>query len=136
MDRVMEVQPTILLYNLQEGERAETIRRYLNSAGIRIIDVLPAEYMQKLGALLGLPGFEKDAGPNMGFSFPEEMLVMFAFTEQVMDDFFQSFRDAQIASVGLKAAVTPTNINWNSKQLYEAISEEHARIMAAKKGKK
>ena len=127
------VQPTVLLYNIQEGERAETIRRYLAGAGIRIIDVLPAEYMQKLGALLGLPGFAKDAPPNMGFSFPEEMLVMFAFTDKVMDDFFQSFRDAGIASVGLKAAITPTNINWTSKQLYEAISEEHARMMAMEK---
>ena len=41
MDKVMEVQPTVLLYNLQEGERAEVIRRYLIGVGIRIIDVLP-----------------------------------------------------------------------------------------------
>ena len=34
---------------------------------------------------------------------------------------------------GLKAAITPTNINWTSKQLYEAISEEHRRIMDAKR---
>ena len=136
MDKVMEVQPTVLLYNLQEGERADVIRRYLTGAGIRIIDVLPAEYMQKLGALLELPGFSKDAGPSMGFSFSEEMLVMFAFTDKVMEDFFQSFRVANIDSVGLKAAITPTNINWTSKQLYEAISEEHVRVMAAKKGSK
>ena len=129
----LEAKPTVLLYNLQEGERAQTIRRYLTGAGIRIIDVLPAEYTQRLGALLELPGFSKDAGPNMGFSFPEEMLVMFAFTDKVMEDFFQSFREAGIASVGLKAAVTPTNINWTSKQLYEAISEEHARVMAMKR---
>ena len=130
---MMEVQPAVLLYNLQEGERAEKIRGYLAGAGIRIIDVLPAEYLQRLGALIGLPGFAKDAEPNMGFSFPEEMLVMFAFTDKVMEDFFQSFRDAKIASVGLKAAITPTNINWNSKQLYEAISEEHRRVMEAKR---
>ena len=129
----MEVQPTVLLYNLQEGERAETIRRYLSRAGIQIIDVLPSEYLQKLGALLRLPGFAKDAEPNLGFSFPEEMLVMFAFTDKVMEYFFQYFREAKIASVGLKAAITPTNINWNSKQLFEAISEEHRRIMDAKR---
>ena len=132
----MEVKPTVLLYNLQEGDRAGAIRRYLTGAEIRIIDVLPAEYMQRLGALLQLPGFEKNAAPNIGFSFTEEMLVMFAFTDKVMEDFFQFFRDAGIASVGLKAAVTPTNINWSSKQLYEAISEEHARVMAAKRGGK
>ena len=44
----------------------------------------------------------------MGFSFSEEMLVMFAFTDKVMEDFFQSFRDAEIASVGLIATITPT----------------------------
>lgn len=76
------VQPTVLLYNIQEGERAETIRRYLVGAGIRIIDVLPAEYMQKLGALLGLPGFAKDAPPNMGFSFPEEHARMMAMEKK------------------------------------------------------
>ena len=37
----MEVKPTVLLYNLQEGERAEKIRRYLVGEGIEIIDVLP-----------------------------------------------------------------------------------------------
>ena len=130
---MMEVQPTVLLYNLQEGERAETIRRYLIGAGIRIIDVLPAQFTHKLGALLDLPGFAKDAEPNMGFGFDEEMLVMFAFTDKVMEDFFQSFRDAGIPSVGLKAAITLTNINWNSRQLYEAISEEHRRIMETRK---
>ena len=132
----MEVKPTVLLYNLQEGERAEKIRRYLVGEGIEIIDVLPAEYLQTLGSLLKMPGFEKVAAPNMGFSFPEEMLVMFAFTDKVMNEFFQFFRDEGIPSVGLKAAITPTNINWNSKQLYEAISEEHARIMAAKQQQK
>ena len=132
----MEVKPTVLLYNLQEGERAEKIRRYLMGEGIEIIDVLPAEYLQTLGSLLKMPGFMKDAAPNMGFSFPEEMLVMFAFTDKVMNEFFQFFRDEGIPSVGLKAAITPTNINWNSKQLYEAISEEHARIMAAKQQQK
>jgi len=90
----LEAKPTVLLYNLQEGERADVIRRCLPPAGRR---------------------------------------AMFAFTDKVMEDFFQSFRDAKIASVGLKAAITPTNINWTSKQLYEAISEEHARVMAMKK---
>ena len=87
----MEVKPTVLLYNLQEGERAEKIRRYLMGKGIEIIDVLPAEYLQTLGSLLKMPGFTKDAAPNMGFSFPEEMLVMFAFTDKVMNEFFQFF---------------------------------------------
>ena len=75
MNGIKEVQSTVLLYNLQEGERAQTIRSYLTRAGIRIIDVLPAEYMQRLGSLLMLPGFAKDAPPNIGFSFPEEMLA-------------------------------------------------------------
>ena len=73
---MMEVQPAVLLYNLQEGERVQTIRSYLTRAGIRIIDVLPAEYMQRLGSLLMLPGFAKDAPPNLGFSFPEEYARM------------------------------------------------------------
>ena len=94
---MMEAQPTVLLYNLQEGERADVIRRCLPPAGRR---------------------------------------AMFAFTDKVMEDFFQSFRDAKIASVGLKAAITPNQYQLDLKtalSCHEAISEEHARVMAMKK---
>ncbi len=125
-------RPTVLLYGIREEGRRRQITDWLRRAGIRPVEVAPADYRQPLGSLLTLPGFASLPGAHLGPAFREEMLVMFAFREGMLSDFLRFFRDAGLAPVALKAMITPTNIQWSSLELYEALREEHAQIQAAK----
>ena len=120
------ITPTALLYNMQSGERAQKIRAYLQKTGVTVIDVLPADYRQPIGALAGVPGSERIREPNMGTGFTDEMLIMYQFDDMRMNAFFAFFRQEGLASVALKAVVTPTNASWNSIELHDEIAKEHA----------
>ena len=140
------MRPQVLLYNLRGTPKGELIRAYLKAAEIGAKDVAPSDYGKPLGELLGLPGFTEGSGKGkktgapvssilLQPGFTDEMPVMFLFTEQQMNDFLQFFRNAEVPRVELKAVVTPTNINWDSRRLHEAITAEHMQIINDKRSK-
>ena len=116
--------PTVLLFRQRDPVRFARISAYLRAKGIRPLPVESKELHQSIGALLGLPGFERKAGPWIGPETEEEMLVMFAFQGTMMKDFLQFFRDEGLPSVPLKAVATPTNVCWSALELYEELKKE------------
>ncbi|MBQ9707713.1 MAG: DUF3783 domain-containing protein [Firmicutes bacterium] len=128
MDLNFDMQPTVLLYNMQTSERGEKIRAYLTKTGVKVVDVLPADFRQPIGALAGVPGYERTSDIHMGAGFTDEMLIMHMFDDMRMNAFFAFFRQAGLQSVDLKAVVTPTNAEWNSIDLHDEISKEHAMM--------
>lgn len=127
-----KLRPKVLLYGFRDPERRRQITDWLNKAGVLPVEVPPAQYHQTLGALLALPGFDPGAGVHFGPAFREEMLVMFGLPEETARRFLRFFREAGLAPVALKAMATPTNLQWSSLALYEALQEEHAYFQAAK----
>lgn len=128
MERISERRPAVLLYNMSEGADNEKICEYLEKTGVRVIHVRTTDYRQPLGALAGVPGYERTAEISFGKTFEEPMLVMFGFDDLRMNAFFAFFRQAGIPSVGLKAVITPTNAAWDSIRLHEEIAAEHAAM--------
>ena len=122
---------TVLLYNLTADPRGPKLRAYLAGRNIRAIDVPPADDLQPLGALLGLPGFEKTGPSSPVRTFSEPMLVMFAMQGNGMSEFLQFFRSEGLSPVALKAVVTPTNVSWTSAALYHELKQEHAASVLA-----
>jgi hypothetical protein len=121
-------QPTVLLYQIADPGRAARIRAWLDRTGIRAVEVAPTELHHSLGALLELPGFARESGLWMGEALAQEMLVMFAFRGTMLSDFLRFFREEGLPPVALKAMVTPTNVNWSSLELFEALRQEHAQL--------
>lgn len=126
------ITPAVLLYNFRDPVRKARIRGRLEQKGVRVLEILPTELHHSLGALLGLPGFDRESGPWLGRSFDEEMLVMFGFQGTMLRDFLAFFREEGLPPVALKAMITPTNVNWTSLALHEALKEEHERLQSAK----
>ena len=126
------ITPAVLLYNFRDPARRARIRGWLERKGVRPLDVAPTELRHSLGALLGLPGFDREPGLWLGRGFDEEMLVMFGFQGTLLRDFLAFFREEGLPPVALKAMITPTNVNWTSQALYEALKEEHALMQSAK----
>ena len=87
---------------------------------------------EQVGALAGAAGFEKagaasTADPEAPEKLQEEMLVLCNFSEARLDALLQGMRRSGIR-IALKAMLTESNAGWTFLQLYEELSEEHARM--------
>ena len=107
----------ILLFNM-DPEKAVKIRIAAYRLGLDCLEIPPEDQGRPLGALLGLPGFERAADPGDGFA--EEMLLMETLSSELLD----AMR-ASGASVALKAVVTEHNVGWSAAQLCRELRREH-----------
>ena len=114
--------PTVLMYNMKDDARTKAIRQYLTVQKIACVDVAPADFGQSLGALLHLYGFQRRFAPAAHFD--DEMLVLFAFENDMLNAFLGFFRRFHLESVELKAVITPDNVNWSSTQLHAELCRE------------
>ena len=122
----INLAPTVLMYNMKDNARTKAIRQYLTVKNIACMDVPPADYGQSLGALLHLYGFARRFAPAA--LFDDEMLVLFAFENAILDEFLKFFRAFRLKPVELKAVVTPHNINWSSVQLHDELCKEREQF--------
>jgi len=118
--------PTVLMYNMKDDARTQAIRQYLAVRKIACEAVVPADYGQSLGALLHLYGFARRFSPAPVFD--DEMLVLFAFENDMLDGFLKFFRTFRLRPVALKAVVTPHNVNWSSVQLHDELCRERTEL--------
>lgn len=115
--------PVLLTYNLH-GERAAKIRMAAMRFRVRLRAVEKREYARPLGELV-------EHGPEgdwEGDAFDEEMLVMAHFPPALMQAFLQGLRRAGVRPGGLKAMLTPTNAQWDSRALHAELCKEREAI--------
>ena len=118
--------PLLLTYNLDRNTDAR-LRVLCKRLNIRVRAVEKGEYALPIGTLAGIPVREAgESAPESAFS--ERMLVMCGFLNPQLNAFLQGFRTEGIPRVELKAILTPTNVTWNSVQLHDELSREHAEI--------
>ncbi len=122
----IQFSPAVLMYNLRDDPRTRAIRQYLAIKNIACVDVAPADYGQSIGALLHLYGFHRRFSPAS--IFEDEMLVLFAFDNNMLDEFLKFFRAFRLRPVELKAVVTPDNMKWSSSQLHAELCAERAQL--------
>ncbi|MBS7009753.1 DUF3783 domain-containing protein [Anaerostipes sp.] len=118
----------VLLYNLDNSDRARKIKYILIRMGVRIKNVKKEDYLKPIGALAGAAGAEADDSIYDGPGFAEEMLVMKGFTGREIDELILRFRKEKLDKIDLKAVMTDTNQTWDSITLYENLREEHEQM--------
>nr|WP_317379812.1 DUF3783 domain-containing protein [uncultured Faecalimonas sp.] len=123
---------TVLLYNLEEGEKARKVQMTLLKMKVKIRKVAKEQYLEPVGFLAGNKEIGSSGEIYEGEGFAEEMLVMKGFTSGRIDLLLREFRKAGIGRINLKAIVTEHNQNWNSMELYQELKAEH-EMMHAKK---
>lgn len=123
---------TVLLYNLEEGEKARKVQMTLLKMKVKIRKVAKEQYLEPVGFLVGNKEIGSSGEIYEGEGFAEEMLVMKGFTSGRIDLLLREFRKAGIGRINLKAIVTEHNQNWNSMELYQELKAEH-EMMHAKK---
>ena len=67
------------------------------------------------------------AGRNAGSlveTFADEMLVFCGITSDQLDAFLENYRRREISPILLKAVLTPTNVSWTPRRLYQELRKE------------
>lgn len=140
----------LLLYGFRGTELGQKLHVVAARLGILCKVVEEEQTEEVLGVLLKLPGFcgdSKSAGAQAYKSgqhesqaaesesdFPvsirekasltRQAMVMYGFTQRRLDEFLQSMRKAGLPVIPLKAVVTPYNVTWTFRALYEELEKE------------
>ena len=117
----------VLLYNF-DSDRAKAIKLVLFKLGIRFKVIPSNDYHHPLGYLIGLKDFTPSATPEIQLQFNDEMLVLFQFSSNRIDQLLLEFKKSKIEKIALKAIVTPNNVYWSSHELCEELKKEHAQM--------
>lgn len=119
----MENQGTILIYEWRK-EKEEQFLDFCESRKVKVKVVPVSSYSEALGVLAGIHGIKKNGKQDTGKLLGEEMMVFAGIDGQSMDVFLNDYKRAGIEPVQLKAVLTPYNIFWDSRQLYEELKKE------------
>lgn len=118
------MRSTVLCYNLKGTKKGKQIGMIFGFLGYKVRHVEPAEYLVPIGILAGIDKSEPEMGEYAGEGFAEEMLVMNAATEEMLDKALFLMKKEKV-QVGLKAVITPANSEWTSLALHDEIWKEH-----------
>ena len=118
----------VLLYNIDSIDLGKRIPLSCVQCGIQMKKVSPEEYKVPMG-FLALGSKEDQEAYHVKkeemVSFPEPMMVLVGFTGPRMNQFLNQMRTNKAPYIGLKAALTETNAEWDSIQLHDEIAKEH-----------
>lgn len=104
--------------------------------GYKVRHVEKEEYLTPIGLLAGIDKVEgTETFSYEGSGFTEEMLVINAATEELMDQALFLLRKEGL-KIGLKAMVTPSNKDWTSLALHDEIQKEHEHMKEMERNKK
>ncbi|MDF2952141.1 MAG: hypothetical protein K0S18_1724 [Anaerocolumna sp.] len=117
----------VLLYNF-DVEKLNKIKFVLIRMGIKIKMITKEYYLQSIGYLVGIKGFEKSDEIYIEEGFQEEMLVMKGFSSSRIDELLKLLKKNGVQRIPLKAIITEYNQSWNSIELYKELKEEHEQM--------
>ncbi|MDO4454444.1 MAG: DUF3783 domain-containing protein [Eubacteriales bacterium] len=127
----MKSQKTILVYEMKR-EKEEKVLAICRKRQITVKKIQPLEYAQSLGSLARISGIPQNGRKDTGTLLGEEMMVFSGMDTNEMDLFLNDYKNMGISPVELKAVLTPYNIFWNSRQLYEELQKERNSFQAGR----
>lgn len=144
--RPVKNREIVLLYRFRDTEIGRQLHGVAARMGILCKVVEENQTEDTLGALLKLPGFaaetnraedgksesaesEDTASKNRETesgqaALTRQVMVMHGFTRGRLEEFLQNMRKAGMPIIPLKAIVTPQNVNWTFRSLYEELEKE------------
>lgn len=114
----------VLLYNL-DNEKGRLVKQLCTLMKVRFKAVAREDYLEPVGAIAGIKGVARKGLCYEGPAFPDEMMVFKGFSDKMLKNFLDRYRQAGIGKVDLKAGLTPYNIGWNSLELHDELVREH-----------
>ena len=132
----MKKQEKVLLYRFTDADRLASVKQVMADLKIEVKELKNDDWQEKVGYLLGLPGFGPNQPATEEFSFPHEVMVMQDIRDKRLDKVLKALRETGVPDIAYKSVVTPVNKFWTLKRLCETMQREHAWMIAQEKGKK
>lgn len=141
---------SILLYRFRGTEIGQRLYTVAARMGILCRIVEEDQTEESIGSLLKIPGLaDLDSaltelfGSNKSSMHAEEtvekiplerqVMVMYGLSSQRLNLFLQNLKKAGVPRIPLKAIVTPHNVSWTFRELYEELEREDAVMEAQKR---
>lgn len=121
----------ILLFRVGT-EKQKKIKEIAGKKDIQVFLVPLKYYEEEIGALAGVMGMKIHGKQYAGPEFPAEMMIFSGLDSDQLDEFLKSYRDARIEPIGLKAVLTPSNVQWTPLQLQQELRKEHMEFQRMK----
>ena len=119
----MKSQEIVLIYEW-EKERKTQFQRFCEERKIKVKEVPVSLYSESLGTLAEISGISQSGKKDIGQPFGEEMMVFSGMDGKRLEIFLDEYQREGLKPIQLKAIMTPYNIFWNSRQLYEELKKE------------
>ncbi|WP_049727463.1 DUF3783 domain-containing protein [Dorea sp. D27] len=129
------MKSSVLCYNLKGTRKGKQIAMMFGFLGYKVRHVEKEEYHVPVGVLAGVDKMEGGLPAYEEEGFSDEMLVMNAESEELMDKALFLMRKEGL-KVGLKAMLTPSNRAWTSIALHDEIQKEHEYMKEMERNKK
>ena len=121
-----KAEEIVLLYSFIDEQKLQRIEQVLIKQKIKCKVLGDDMHRQKIGYLLGKPGFNEMPVKEDGFVFPHEVMVFYNIKGKRLDQVLLALKNEAIAHVKFKAVVTPFNMLWTLRRLCETLQREHA----------
>lgn len=137
----------LLLYRFRDTEIGRQLYAVAARMGILCRVIEEEQTQETLGALLKLPGFSASLQPSSDGAEEEaeakkekreltrQAMIMHGFTRQRLDEFLKNMRKAGVPVIPLKAIVTPYNVSWTFRALYEELEKEEEAMRAEREAR-
>lgn len=113
----------VLLYQCK-GSEFQKLRQIFMMLRVRMIPVEPEQYGLSLEQVLQGDRTHAPVEENL----EEPMLVFCGIGDQKLDQILMTIRRAKLPPIGLKAMLTPHNVQWTSQQLWTELRQERERM--------
>ncbi len=125
------MKPTVYLYNLR-NEKGQQIEILCLTSNIACRHVNANDYGKRIGYIAEIEGYSAEDKTAVTNPFTDEMLIFKGFDQELLTNFLAMYRAAGIATIPLKAGLTPTNVNWTSVELHAELHQEHQEFLKQK----
>ncbi len=125
------MKPTLYLYNLR-NEKGAQIEMLCIANEISCQHVDSKDYGKRIGYIAEIEGFDNTAKREIATPFTDEMLIFKNFDQILLEKFLTLYRQRGIATIALKAALTPTNMQWDSAELHAELCQERDEFIRQK----
>ncbi len=115
---------TVLYYNPGNAPKPAVMKSVLVRMGVRIKNIREEQLGETIGSLLGIEKKEKTEGAASAGPLEEQMLVLYRFSGNRLDQLLYGLRKAGVPKIELKAVVTEQNSQWTMYELYEELKKE------------
>lgn len=116
-----------LLYGFKHNEALEKIIEVLKQIHIKVKVLKTEDYNEKLGYILGIKGFKKSSDVLENISL-NELMIFQNIKGKRLDFVLDKLKENECNIPKYKAVVTPFNIHWTLKRLYETMEKEHGNL--------